>query len=149
MPGAPVDWLIQRWFAGNHSDIGGSYPETESRLSDIALQWMAKEAEGVPNGIIIDWGKLNLFPDSAGMQHCQVTEVLDMYPSWVPKRFRKSWAQEQRMDIRIGNCDPSVRERLALPAISKCGFRQPYRPVPLRSDPELAQFYGPNASANG
>ena len=25
----------QVWFAGNHSDIGGSYPENESRLSDI------------------------------------------------------------------------------------------------------------------
>ena len=49
MPGAPADWLIHRWFAGNHSDIGGSYPEIESRLSDIALHWMAKEAEGVPN----------------------------------------------------------------------------------------------------
>ena len=34
------DPLIQMWFAGNHSDIGGSYPEAESRLSDVALQWM-------------------------------------------------------------------------------------------------------------
>jgi uncharacterized protein (DUF2235 family) len=31
----------QVWFAGNHSDIGGSYPENESRLSDISLHWMA------------------------------------------------------------------------------------------------------------
>ena len=30
----------QVWFAGNHSDIGGSYPENESRLSDITLDWM-------------------------------------------------------------------------------------------------------------
>jgi hypothetical protein len=29
--------LIQLWFAGNHSDIGGSYAEAESRLSDNAL----------------------------------------------------------------------------------------------------------------
>jgi Uncharacterized alpha/beta hydrolase domain (DUF2235) len=33
------DWLQQVWFAGNHSDIGGSYPENESRLSDVSLQW--------------------------------------------------------------------------------------------------------------
>jgi uncharacterized protein (DUF2235 family) len=146
MPGAPADWLIHRWFAGNHSDIGGSYPEIESRLSDIALQWMAKEAEGVPNGITIDWSKLNLFPDAAGMQHCEVTEVLDLYPSWVPIRFRKSWAVQNRMDIGIENCDPSVRARIGLTAISKCGVSQPYRPVPLRNDPALAQFYGPDAS---
>ena len=31
-------------FAGNHSDIGGSYPEAESRLSDIALKWMLDAA---------------------------------------------------------------------------------------------------------
>jgi AraC-like DNA-binding protein len=57
-----------------------------------------------------------------------------------------SWAEQNRIDIRIENCDPSVRERLALPAISKCGVSQPCRPVPLRNDPELAQFYGPDAS---
>ena len=25
-------WFEQLWFAGNHSDIGGSYPEDELRL---------------------------------------------------------------------------------------------------------------------
>src|SRR3954453_19280166 len=30
----------QVWFEGNHADIGGSYPENESRLSDIALDWI-------------------------------------------------------------------------------------------------------------
>ena len=38
----------QVWFAGSHSDIGGSYPETESRLSDIALAWMVQEALSLP-----------------------------------------------------------------------------------------------------
>ena len=33
------------WFAGVHSDVGGSYPESESQLSKIALQWMVCEAE--------------------------------------------------------------------------------------------------------
>ncbi|WP_430648637.1 phospholipase effector Tle1 domain-containing protein [Bradyrhizobium manausense] len=31
-------WFEQVWFAGNRSDIGGS----ESRLSDIALDWMSR-----------------------------------------------------------------------------------------------------------
>jgi hypothetical protein len=82
MANAPPDWLIQTWFAGNHSDIGGSYPETESRLSDIALKWMAKEAEGLPYPVIIDWDKLHLFPDAAAMQHCEIAAVRDLYPSW-------------------------------------------------------------------
>lgn len=33
------------WFAGVHSDVGGSYPEAESQLSKIALRWMLCEAE--------------------------------------------------------------------------------------------------------
>jgi len=34
----------QVWFAGVHSDIGGSYPEAESGLSKITLRWMLREA---------------------------------------------------------------------------------------------------------
>ena len=32
------------WFAGVHSDVGGSYAEEESGLSKIALNWMVVEA---------------------------------------------------------------------------------------------------------
>ncbi|WP_422104765.1 DUF2235 domain-containing protein [Winogradskyella sp.] len=32
------------WFPGVHSDVGGSYPEADSGLSKIALQWMVHEA---------------------------------------------------------------------------------------------------------
>ena len=46
--------FVQMWFAGNHSDIGGSYPEAESRLSDIALDWMIGEARIVPHPLIVD-----------------------------------------------------------------------------------------------
>jgi len=37
---AGVKRFRQVWFAGNHSDVGGSYPENESRLSDITLKWI-------------------------------------------------------------------------------------------------------------
>lgn len=32
------------WFAGVHSDVGGGYPERESGLAKIALDWMIREA---------------------------------------------------------------------------------------------------------
>ncbi len=32
------------WFPGVHSDIGGGYPETESALAKVALEWMVHEA---------------------------------------------------------------------------------------------------------
>lgn len=37
--------LKQVWFAGVHSDVGGGYPEKESGLSKITLQWMLEEAK--------------------------------------------------------------------------------------------------------
>jgi uncharacterized protein (DUF2235 family) len=43
VPGGPVD-LKQVWFAGVHCDVGGGYPEAESGLSKIALEWMLAEA---------------------------------------------------------------------------------------------------------
>lgn len=35
----------QVWFAGDHCDVGGGYPETESHLSKFALKWMIEEAQ--------------------------------------------------------------------------------------------------------
>jgi uncharacterized protein (DUF2235 family) len=42
----------QVWFAGVHSDIGGSYPELESGLSKISLAWMVREAKR--SGLLIE-----------------------------------------------------------------------------------------------
>lgn len=42
------DWFQQVWFAGNHPEIGGSYPENEARLSDISLGWMVHAARNLP-----------------------------------------------------------------------------------------------------
>lgn len=37
--------ITQVWFAGVHSDVGGSYPPDESQLSDITLAWMVDAAK--------------------------------------------------------------------------------------------------------
>jgi uncharacterized protein (DUF2235 family) len=50
-PSGPKD-LQQVWFPGVHCDVGGGYPESESGLSKIALEWMVREA--VANGLLID-----------------------------------------------------------------------------------------------
>jgi uncharacterized protein (DUF2235 family) len=42
----------QVWFAGDHCDVGGSHPERESGLSQIALEWMVQQAEAA--GLLID-----------------------------------------------------------------------------------------------
>jgi uncharacterized protein (DUF2235 family) len=37
--------LKQVWFPGVHCDVGGGYPESESGLSKLALDWMIQEAK--------------------------------------------------------------------------------------------------------
>jgi hypothetical protein len=89
--------LIQLWFAGNHSDIGGSYPENESRLSDISLEWMLCQAtdEALPFKLEYDAPRLNVFSSADGMEHCEVV-ALDEKFSWVPKFIRPRWGVKPR-----------------------------------------------------
>lgn len=51
-------------------DIGSSYLENESRLSDISLQWMLDAATKA--GLKHDESLLRLHPDSTGPQHDEV-----------------------------------------------------------------------------
>jgi uncharacterized protein (DUF2235 family) len=136
--GAP-DWLRQVWFAGNHSDIGGSYPEDESRLSDIALQWMLEEATALPDPIHVDKSKLHLFPSAAGMQHCEVGSMRDRYWEWVPDRLRLVWSIKQRQVLDEAPLHATVLERFALPSVFKYGIKQPYRPANLAAHKNIAQ----------
>lgn len=44
-PGSIGQVLEQVWFPGVHSDVGGGYPESETGLSDITLQWMLEKVQ--------------------------------------------------------------------------------------------------------
>jgi uncharacterized protein (DUF2235 family) len=64
--------IRQVWFSGVHSDVGGSYPEQESALSKIPLEWMFVEAAKA--GLAIDIRKAetvlalaNDFPQVQGL----------------------------------------------------------------------------------
>lgn len=37
--------IVQVWFPGAHSDVGGSYPQTEAAPANEALSWMIKEVQ--------------------------------------------------------------------------------------------------------
>jgi len=47
--------IVQVWFAGVHSDVGGSYAQNESAPSNITLEWMLGEAKAA--GLKTDAGK--------------------------------------------------------------------------------------------
>jgi uncharacterized protein (DUF2235 family) len=102
------DTFKQVFFAGNHSDIGGSYPEVESRLSDIALAWMIEEAVSVPDGlklgsVFVNGARIEgtaeegpaiyLHPSDSGLQHDErlgTRDYLDRIRPLVLRRLLKS-----------------------------------------------------------
>ena len=121
----------QVWFAGNHSDVGGSYPENESRLSDIALNWMVEAAQAVPHGIRIDGDVLQLYPSSAGPQHDECKTG----------RFGHLWKKRRRTVPDNAVLHPSVRERFEHAAVLHYDEMKPYRPDNLRHHQDVKQYY--------
>ena len=121
-------WFEQRWFAGNHSDVGGSYPENESRLSDISLRWMTEEAAKV--GLKIDSSVLQAYPDPTGPQH---DETRKGFFHLAPK-----WLRPIPSDAIL---DPSVFERLKAGTILNYDQMQPYRPENLRGHQKAKEFF--------
>jgi uncharacterized protein (DUF2235 family) len=135
------DWLRQVWFSGNHSDIGGSYPEDESRLSDIALQWMIGQATELEHPLLLDQTKLKLFPSAAGMQHSEILSMHDRYPSWFPEALRRVWPRKEREVLPASVLHPTVYDRFRLAAVLHYGITAPYRPNNLSSHDNLRVFY--------
>jgi uncharacterized protein (DUF2235 family) len=153
--------LVQWWFAGNHSDIGGSYPEVESRLSDIALAWMVEQATVIPNGLNAgpvwvngtkmagtgDAGEpLHIFPAADGVQHCEIAGMRDTLDQRTPhflRRFTASLNYEEK--VRKIDHDapvhPMVRERFALPEVVQCAGSGPYRPKALEDHDDFKTSY--------
>ena len=142
-PGEP-EWLQQIWFAGNHSDIGGSYAEDESRLSDITLQWMTGQATSLPHPLQVDRSRLHIFPDAGGMQHSEVESMSESY-AWL-----RHFLVEELREINVqAPLHDSVLARFDLPGVLHYGLRREYRPTNLNSHTKLGQFFNnkPEASA--
>ena len=137
------DWLKQIWFAGNHSDIGGSYPEEESRLSDIALQWMVDELKAAVPGIKIVEERLVASPDALGLQHSERVGLLDLQPAWLRwiSADRLTWRKQTRTIPDEAFLHPTVLERLSASAVPQMGEVKPYRPEALRGHAEAKKYY--------
>lgn len=66
------------WFSGVHSDVGGSYPEEESGLSQIALKWMTDEA--MKAGLLVDGERYaRVLPHDASVGANPVSEKDDEF----------------------------------------------------------------------
>lgn len=138
------DWLVQVWFAGNHSDIGGSYPEEESRLSDIALRWMVDELRAaMGDSITILEERLVTSPDELGLQHSERVGMLNSQPAWLRRltRGRLAWAKQSRKVHPEATLHPTVLARLAAKHVPQMGQVKPYRPEALREHATAGVFF--------
>lgn len=138
--------FVQLWFAGNHSDIGGSYPEVESRLSDNALRWMVDEASSLPHPLQLDMRRLHLFPAADGLQHDEVASMTDSIRRRTPFFLRwltggMTWKQAIRDPMENSPVHPSVVERFAMEQVEHLGGRGPYRPEALKKHEQFLHLY--------
>jgi uncharacterized protein (DUF2235 family) len=125
--------MKQWWFAGNHTDIGGGYPENESRLSDIALKWMIDEARHEKLGdekLIVNDDVLHLHPCHDGMQHDETRGS-----------FFRFAGKVDRDPVVDATLHPSVVERFALDEVQQYDIKARYRPESLRHHQEVAHYY--------
>ncbi|HTD03865.1 DUF2235 domain-containing protein [Undibacterium sp.] len=102
--------VVQRWFVGAHADVGGGYAEDESRLSDIALDWMMKKLKS--EGVLF----VNPLP------HLPMPEVLDVpiHTPWTKPPF-DALGQSPRKVQLTDFMHPSVFARWSADA----GYRPP------------------------
>jgi hypothetical protein len=149
-PGEPPP-VVQLFFAGNHSDVGGSYPEEESRLSDVALEWMVDEATSIPGPLIVDRSRLRTAPDATGMQHSERERVKDRdlwwVPEWLPAWLREGWPLGPRKPNGFP-VHPSVFERFSVDNVVQATGSAPYRPANLAEDSRFEPYYQDAASSD-
>jgi Uncharacterized alpha/beta hydrolase domain (DUF2235) len=123
------EWFEQLWFAGNHSDIGGSYLENESRLSDISLSWMLEAAASA--GMKYDSSVLKLYPDAVGPQHDEArSNFLFRFARKLPRKIGDDFPLH-----------PSVLERFKAAEVLDYDTMRPYRPDNLKTHDKVKEHY--------
>jgi hypothetical protein len=126
----------QIWFAGNHADIGGNYPENESRLSDITLKWMVdfitQEIEEVGR-VTADLNLLRVSPAFDGMMH---DECMVGVGGTILK-----WERAVRDVPVTAQLHETVYKRLAGGNVRNYSSFGPYRPVALKDHEKAKAFY--------
>jgi uncharacterized protein (DUF2235 family) len=129
-------WFQQLWFAGNHADVGGGYPENESRLSDCALDWMVKEARKV--GLRVDAKVLRLHPSCDGIQHDEVAVGFGLTTRLIGKTWKRGL---RRIPDPRTTVHESVYRRFECAEVLQYDVWAPYRPVALEPHHDFGWQY--------
>jgi len=137
------------FFAGVHSDIGGSYAEEESGLSKITLEWMLGEASNC--GLNLDYTKVKRYiygegqrskyqkPDFTHKIHNSLT-LLFIISDFIPRlRFKKNgWFFEMTIDFKLWPkrkipCDAMIHSSV-FDKISAKNIFPLYKPTNIRAN---------------
>ncbi|GAB5379679.1 MAG: DUF2235 domain-containing protein [Aliiglaciecola sp.] len=130
--------VVQMWFSGVHSDIGGGYAESESGLSKLTLHWMLEE---IPETLLVNKRSANEIvegkpvkgreksyapPDPAAKQHDELESTFWKLQEFFPKKVsRREWNDRKSLfGLYIPRAEPrfipsgalihpSVHERIA------------------------------------
>jgi uncharacterized protein (DUF2235 family) len=120
--------IKQVWFPGVHSNIGGGYPD--SALSDLALDWMVKEATTIEHPLLVDMDKLNLSPSHKGRQYDERTGWGHLWSAGT----REKWLPDVLKEKEVG-------QRFDEATVPHMDAARPYRPRALHKHRDYSRFY--------
>lgn len=125
--------LEQVWFPGAHADVGGGYLPGETGLSDIALHWMAAEAEA--KGLALDKSSKWLQP--AARRPEVHHEIRGIFLATLPAVRR--WLDVANRDSVHGfHFHASARDHLFASPRAAYAYKHPFVNAALRRADELA-----------
>ena len=136
--------IKQVWFAGVHSDVGGGYPEAESGLAKITLEWMVSEA--CQNGLMVDKEKVAAVlgytgrgaqPDAAAELHKSLNDTW-MLLEVLPHRYVDTRVNPPKIHFKLPlgrrryiAPDPTIHESVS----KRPGYHPPHLPEPKVVEP--------------
>ncbi|RSL17698.1 uncharacterized protein (DUF2235 family) [Edaphobacter aggregans] len=116
--------VLQVWFSGVHSDVGGSYPQLQSGLSNITLEWMIKETEDAGAHFDKERERMVLGTPGPGEPTPATAALASMYEKPKSHMLHRSlhtiwWLLELFPHRYYDKDDASVKKRISLGAYRK------------------------------
>ena len=124
--------VIERWFPGVHSDIGGGYPESGGGLWRVAFEWML--AHATQAGLTVDPARLKFVRTRSPQaqyparepQHESLTGIWWL-AEFYPKLVYNSVTKRRRPRLGLGRhrfvADGSMLDRSVVDRLKNCDYR--------------------------